>query len=113
MQRSGRHHNLNMNSAILEGSISGVVIGGAFAWLQLQALRRNELLESRQALPTLLKRLPGSGVRIAFLLLSLVLVQILLPGVDKWWLSGSLAVSYAIPFGLRLMNLTPRLSKTK
>ena len=97
-----------MNFSILQGVAFGIILGGAFAWLQLQALRRNELLEKRQELPTLLKQLPGSGGRVAFLLIALVLVQVLVPNVDKWWLSGSLAVSYGIPFLLRLRHLTPR-----
>jgi len=97
-----------MNFSILQGVAVGIILGGAFAWLQLQTLRRNELLEKRQELPTLLKQLPGSGGRVAFLLIALVLVQVLVPNVDKWWLSGSLAVSYGIPFLLRLRHLTPR-----
>ena len=97
-----------MNFSILQGMAVGIILGGAFAWLQLQTLRRNELLEKRQELPTLLKQLPGSGGRVAFLLIALVLVQVLVPNVDKWWLSGSLAVSYGIPFLLRLRHLTPR-----
>ena len=86
----------------------GILTGGVFAWVQLQALRRNELLAKRQQLPTILKRLPGSGIRVAFLLMALVLVQILAPGVDKWWLSGSLIVSSSIPIVWRLMQMTPR-----
>ena len=97
-----------MNFSILQGMAVGLILGGAFAWLQLQALHRNELLEKRQELPTLLKQLPGSGGRVAFLLIALVLVQVLVPNVDKWWLSGSLAVCYGIPFLLRLRHLTPR-----
>ena len=36
-----------MNFSILQGVAVGIILGGAFAWLQLQALRRNELLEKR------------------------------------------------------------------
>lgn len=99
-----------MNFSILQGMAVGIILGGAFAWLQLQALRRNVLLEKRQELPTLLKQLPGSGGRVAFLLIALVLVQVLVPNVDKWWLSGSLAVSYSVPFLWRLLEIVPRKS---
>jgi len=92
----------------MQGVTLGVLIGGAFAWLQMQALRRNELLEKRQALPTLLKQLPGSGGRIAFLLIALVLVQVVAPNADKWWLSGGLAVGYGAPFLYRLLQFVPR-----
>jgi hypothetical protein len=97
-----------MNFAILQALTAGIVIGGAFAWLQLQALRRNEFLAQRQQMPAFLRRLPGSGVRIAFLLLSLALVQVLVPGANKWWLTGSLLVSSSIPILWRLFQLAPR-----
>ena len=97
-----------MNLYIFQGIILGIILGGAFAWLQLQALRRNELLEKRQELSVLLRQLPGSGGRVAFLLVGLVLVQVLAPAADKWWLSGSLALSYGAPFLWRLIQLMPR-----
>ena len=94
-----------MSISILLGIIMGLVIGGVFAWLQLQALRRNELIEKRQQLPTLLKQIPGSGMRVAFLLIALVLVQVLVPSANKWWLSGALAVGYGVPFLWRLLQM--------
>ena len=84
----------------------GIIIGGAFSWLQLQALRKNELLARRQELPSILKRLPGSGARVAFLLIGLVLVQLLVSAADKWWLTGSLIVSSSLPIGWRLLQLS-------
>jgi len=86
------------------GLILGMAIGGTFARLQLLALRRNELLEQRQQLPGLLRQLPGAGGRVAFLLVALVLVQVLFPAADKWWLSGGLVITYAIPFLWRLKD---------
>jgi hypothetical protein len=97
-----------MNYSVLLGVAFGTIIGGVFAWLQLQALRRNELLEKRQELPTLLKQIPGSGARVAFLLIALVLVQVFVPTADKWWLTGSLALSYGVPFLFRLLRFAPR-----
>ncbi|HUK83296.1 MAG TPA: hypothetical protein VLZ12_11775 [Verrucomicrobiae bacterium] len=94
-----------MNYSTLLGVALGTIIGGVFAWLQLQALYRNELLEKRRQLPMLLRQIPGSGVRVAFLLMALALVQVLVPTADKWWLTGSLAVSYGIPFLWRLRHL--------
>jgi hypothetical protein len=91
------------------GLVLGAVIGGTFAWLQMLALRRNELLEKQQQLPTLLKQLPGSTGRIAFLLIALVAVQVLFPGVNLWWLTGSLVVTYAIPFIWQLKDRFSRL----
>src|SRR2546422_84981 len=97
-----------MNTAILQGVALGIVIGGALSWLQQHALRRNELPAQRQQLPAILKRLPGSAARVAFLLMALVLVQLLVPAADKWWLSGSLIVSSSVPILWRLLPLAPR-----
>ena len=82
----------------------GLAIGGAFAWLQFQALRRNELLEKQEQLPGLLKQLPGSGARVAFLLMALVAVQAFFPRADKWCLSAALVAAYGIPFVWRLKD---------
>jgi len=91
-----------MNVDALLGLILGVAIGGTFAWLQLLALRRNELLEQQQQVPRLLRQLPGTGGRVAFLLVALVLVQVLFPTANKWCLSCGLMVAYTIPFVWRL-----------
>ena len=52
----------------------------------------------------ILRQVPGSMARVAFLLMALVAVQILFPGADKWWLSGALAVAYGIPFFWQLKD---------
>ena len=91
-----------MNMAICEGIILGAIIGGAFAWLQLQALRRNEILERREQVPTLLRQIPGSASRTAFLLMALVLAQVLFQKASLAWMAGSVAIAYAIPFVARL-----------
>ena len=91
-----------MNMAIYEGIILGAIIGGAFAWLQLQALRRNEILERREQVPTLLRQIPGSASRTAFLLMALVLAQVLFQKASLACMAGSVAIAYAIPFVARL-----------
>jgi hypothetical protein len=91
-----------MNASIYLGIIVGVVIGGAFAWLQLLALRRNELLEKQEKVPTLLRQIPGSGGRVAFLLMALVLAQVLFQQASVVWMAAGVAVAYAIPFVMRL-----------
>ena len=84
------------------GIVLGMIIGGMFAWLQLLALRRNELLEKRQQVPTLLRQIPGSGGRIAFLLVSLVLAQVLFQNASVVWMAVGVTIAYAIPFVMRL-----------
>jgi hypothetical protein len=91
-----------MAGSILLGVTLGASIGGAFAWLQLMALRRNELLEQSQKLPGWLRQVPSSMGRVTLLLMALVGVQVVFPGADKWWLSGALAVAYGLPFFWRL-----------
>jgi hypothetical protein len=91
-----------MNTGMYLGIILGVIIGGAFAWLQLLALRRNELLEKREQVPTLLRQIPGSGGRVAFLLIALVLAQVLFQSASVVWMAAGVAVAYAIPFVMRL-----------
>ena len=93
-----------MNTSILLGITLGVLIGGAFAWLQLLAARRNELLQKRQQPTGILRQVPGSMARVAFLLMTLVAVQVFFPGADKWSLSGALVVAYGIPFFWRLKD---------
>jgi len=91
-----------MNTSHYLGFVLGVMIGGAFAWLQLQALRRNEMLERREQLPTLLRQIPGSMSRCAFLLMALVLVQVVFPTANLVWMSGGFFTAYTIPFLWRL-----------
>ena len=92
---------MNILSNVI-GLLLGIIIGGLFAWLQLQALRRNELLEKQEKLPKLLKQIPGSGGRCAILLLALVLAQVIFPTANLLWMTGGFLITYAIPFLLRL-----------
>ncbi|HUJ09407.1 MAG TPA: hypothetical protein VL171_05215 [Verrucomicrobiae bacterium] len=90
-----------MTLSILLGIVLGVTIGGAFAWLQLLAARRNEMIEKQQPVG-ILQQVPGSMGRVALLLMALVVVQVVFPTANKWWLSGSLVIAYGIPFFWRL-----------
>lgn len=91
-----------MNISMYLGLVLGVIIGAAFAWLQLQALRRNEMLERKEKVPTLLRQIPGSASRCAFLLMSLILAQMLFQSASVVWMATGVAVAYAIPFVFRL-----------
>ena len=91
-----------MNISIYLGLVLGVLIGGTFAWLQLMALRRNEMLERKEQVPTLLRQIPGSASRCAFLLMSLILAQMVFQSANLVWMAAGVAVAYAIPFVYRL-----------
>ena len=88
--------------SIYLGLLLGTIIGGSFAWLQMLALRRNEMLERREHIPTLLRQIPGSASRCAFLLMALVLAQALFQTASVAWMAAGVAVAYAIPFAWRL-----------
>lgn len=92
-----------MTISILLGIILGMIIGAAFAGLQLLAARRNETV-GNQLPGWILRQVPGSMGRVALLLMALVAVQVLFPAANKWWLSGSLVIAYGIPFFWRLKD---------
>ena len=96
------------NIAVIPGFIVGAIIGMAFAWLQLQALRRNELLEQQLQVPYWMRQIPGSMGRIAFLLMALVLgqvlLQVLLHEANMIAFASGVVIAYAIPFALRLKD---------
>src|SRR5215813_6645454 len=93
---------ITMDASAIIGLMLGAFIGLSFAWLQLQALRRNELFEQQREIPAWLKQVPGSAARVAFLLLSFILAQWLCPGANVIWMSAGVAIAYAIPFIARL-----------
>ena len=82
----------------LTGLLAGGVIGYAFGLLQQVAKRRNEMLEKSGKLKSAWSVMPGSGVRVAYLLITLVLVQWICPLLftdgTQWWVSAGLVASY-------------------
>lgn len=78
--------------------VAGGVIGLAFGTLQNAALRRNEERERTGKLKNGWSLMPGSGVRVAYLLVTLVLVQLVCPMLfadgTQWWVSGGLLLGY-------------------
>ena len=96
------------------GFIAGLAIGLGFGMVQDAARRRNERREREGKTMTGWSIMPGSGVRVAYLLIALVLVQFLCPllfrdGV-QWWVSGGLVAGYGY---IRFKQLRERMSKNK
>jgi hypothetical protein len=92
-----------MDISTILGLIVGATIGFAFAWLQLQALHRNELLERQLDVPRWMQQIPGSMGRVAFLLMTLVGAQVLFgSNADARWMALGVALAYALPFAIRL-----------
>ena len=82
----------------LAGLLAGGVIGLAFGTLQRAALHRHEQLEQSGKLKSGWSLMPGSGARVAYLLVALALVQFLCPLLfadgSKWWVSAGLVIAY-------------------
>ncbi len=82
----------------LAGLLSGGAIGFAFGLLQQGALRRHARREQEGKLKDGWSLIPGSGARVAYLLLALIVVQLVCPLLfadgTQWWVSAGLVVGY-------------------
>ena len=86
---------LTLTAALLVGG----VIGLGFGTLQQAALRRHEAQERAGTLKSGWSLMPGSGARVAYLLVTLALIQVVCPMLfadgTQWWVSGGLLAGYA------------------
>jgi hypothetical protein len=87
----------NMFLSIL-GLIAGGFIGAGFGLVQESARQRNERLQKTGKLKSGWAVMPGSGKRVVYLLVALVLIQMVCPllfneGV-RWWVSLGVAGGY-------------------
>jgi hypothetical protein len=98
---------MDYTSAIL-GFIVGAMIGLTFAWMQIQALRRNEMIEQQQVVSGWMKQIPGAGGRVAFLLMAFVLAQVVMQllfhQANLPWMTAGVVLAYGIPFTMRLID---------
>ena len=82
----------------LVGLAAGGVIGLAFGQLQQAALRRNEQRERDGALKSGWSLMPGAGVRVAYLLVALALIQLVCPLLftdgTQWVVSAGVVLAY-------------------
>ena len=77
---------------------AGALIGYAFGLLQNAALLRNEKRAQSGEINSGWNLMPGSGVRVAYLLIALLIVQLVCPlifvGNTQWVVSAGLVVGY-------------------
>jgi hypothetical protein len=77
---------------------AGGLIGYVFGTIQQIALRRNEKRQETGQLNSGWAVMPGSGRRVAYLLIALVLVQLICPlffvNGSQWWVSGGVVLGY-------------------
>ena len=80
--------------------IVGGVIGFAFGLIQEIAQRRNQQKESAGQIKNIWSLMPGSGMRVAYLLVALVLIQAVCPMLfaagTQWWVSGGVVAGYGV-----------------
>ena len=78
--------------------LAGLCIGYCFGLLQRAALRRNEQREQNGNLGNGWSLMPGSGARVAYLLIALALVQLVCPLLfvagTQWLVSAGLMMGY-------------------
>jgi len=94
---------------------AGALIGYAFGLLQHAALRRNEQRAQTGELKNGWSLMPGSGARVAYLLIALLLVQLICPlifvGGTQWVVSAGVLLGYgwmlAVQLRHRLKAVTP------
>ena len=94
--------------------IVGGLIGAGFGMVQDAARRRNERLQESGKFKSGWSVMPGSGKRIAFLVITLVLIQIICPLLFRdgiqWWVSAGVAGGYGI---MLFLQLRQRLAQRK
>ena len=76
----------------------GTVIGLAFGLLQRAAQLKNEQREATGQLKNGWSLMPGSGARVAYLLVALALIQLVCPMLfvdgTQWWVSAGVVLGY-------------------
>ena len=82
----------------------GVIIGGAYAVLQVRSLKRNWAGQQQGRPPEMGLQLLGSMLRVlAFAAAVLCVLQF--TSANRWWFGGSLAAAYSVPVFWRLKNI--------
>jgi hypothetical protein len=94
--------------------IVGGIIGAGFGMIQNKARRKNEERQTKGELTSGWAVMPGSGTRVAYFLVALVLIQWICPLLfsdgTQWWVSGGVVLGYGV---MLLLQLRQRLSGNK
>ena len=90
----------------LAALLAGVIIGVSFGLVQTLAFRRNERLQQSGDLKNGWAVMPGSMRRVAYLLVTLVIIQLVCPLLfvngTQWWVSGGVVGGYGAMLWRRL-----------
>ena len=105
-------HELTNMLQELTGLAVGAIIGIGFGMVQDAARRRNERKQSEGKLNSGWAVMPGSGARVAYLLITLALIQFICPllftGGIQWWVSGGLVGGYGVMLYVQLRQRLER-----
>jgi len=93
---------------------AGGLIGYTFGLVQNLALRKNEERQRLGKISSGWALMPGSGARVAYLLILLVAIQVICPmlfnGNTQWWVSGGVALGYGL---ILFRNLRAAMARNK
>jgi hypothetical protein len=85
---------------VCAGLLVGAIIGVGCGLVQDAARRRNERRQAEGKLESGWMVMPGSGTRVAYLLVVLVMIQLVCPLLFKdgtqWWVSAGVVAGYAV-----------------
>ena len=97
---------------IITAILVGGIIGLAFGYIQGIARQHNEEKQASGQLKSIWALMPGSGTRVAYLLVGLVLIQLICPMLFKdgvqWWVSGGLVAGYGLMLFKQLRQRTSK-----
>src|SRR5262249_29660319 len=93
------------------GLLAGGIIGYGFGLVQDAARRRNEKRQQSGELKSGWAVMPGSGARVAYLLVALALIQLVCPMLfvegTQWWVSGGVVGGYGAVLFQQLRHRRP------
>lgn len=89
----------NMLASIIAVLVGGI-IGAGFGVVQNAARRRNEEKQRKGELNSGWSVMPGSGTRVAYFLVALLLIQWICPLLfregTQWWVTGGVGIGYGV-----------------
>lgn len=94
--------------------LTGGIIGAAFGLVQNAARRRNEERQKKGELNSGWSVMPGSGARVAYFMIALLLIQVICPLLfrngTQWWVTGGVGLGYGL---MLILQLRKRLAGNK
>lgn len=94
--------------------LTGGIIGVAFGFVQNAARRRNEERQNKGELNSGWSVMPGSGARVAYFMIALLLIQVICPLLfrdgTQWWVTGGVGLGYGL---MLVVQLRRRLAGNK